>query len=77
MLHGFFFFNDGIKLWKIYSFNIYLNIRRMECIKNKNNNTFILQMHVNSALASIQIPPGTQVRKQMGNQLVGFKTLLG
>ena len=49
----------------------------MECIKNKNNNTFILQMHVNSALASIQIPPGTQVRKQMGNQLVGFKTLLG
>lgn len=49
----------------------------MECIKNKNNNTFIFQMHVNSALVSIQIPPGTQVGKQMGNQLVGFKTLLG
>lgn len=55
----------------------YLNIHRMECIKTKNNNTFIFQMHVNSALASIQIPPGTQVGKQMGNQLVGFKTLLG
>lgn len=49
----------------------------MECIKNKNNNTFILQMHVNSASASIQIPPGTSVRKQMGSQLVGFETSLG
>lgn len=31
----------------------------MDYVKNENKKIFILQMHVNSALASIQIPPGT------------------
>lgn len=48
-------FYEGIKLWK----NTYLNIRRMGYIKNKTKNICIFQMHVNSALAPIQIPPGT------------------
>ena len=51
-------FYEGIKLQKLCLFNIYSNIYKMECIKSKNNNTFILRMHANSALSSIQSPLG-------------------
>jgi hypothetical protein len=57
ILHGFFFY-EGIKLQKLCLFNIYSNIYKMECIKSKNNNTFMLRMHANSALSSIQSPLG-------------------
>lgn len=54
----FFFFYEGIKLQKLCLFNIYSNIYKMVHVKSKNNNTFILRMHANSALSSIQSPLG-------------------